>query len=435
MSFHESYLQKRRTPHDAVALIEDYTKVHFSGEPVTLLEELREQKGRFRGLFLYTMLGLKSQEAHRSLLTMELEGHISYGVCFFGKGEADAVKNGRTIEYITSHFSQFEDIVERQLKPGYLLANVAPMDDEGYFSLGYAPNGRAAADAGARVILQVNRLMPAVCSDYYKVHIDEVDALCESDTPIAEFPDPEPTETDRIVAGHIAGRIQNGATIQLGYGSLPSAIGLCLMDFKDLGVHTEVFTNTMTMLMKHGAVNNSKKKLYPGLSVTGFCQGTKETYDFLDNNKNVLNKKLSWVNDPEVIAMNNDMVSINSCMSVDLRGQVCSESLGFNTSGGSGGQLDFVRGARKAPGGKSYIAMHSVARMKNGDRISKITLSLSPGSVVTVPRNDVHFIVTEYGVAEMADCSTRAKALNLISIAHPDFRDQLHFEAKKNNII
>ena len=435
MSFKGQYLEKKRASHDAVALIADNKKVHISGEPVTLLAALKDQKDRFHSLFLYTMLGLRDPEAHKNLLTTDLEGHIDFGICFFGKGEADAVKNGRTVEYITSHFSQFEDIVEHHIKPEYLLANVAPMDENGYFSLGYAPNGRAAIDAGAKVILQVNGCMPAVNSDYYKVHIDDVEAFCESETPIAEFPDPEPSETDRIIAGHIVERIQNGSTIQLGYGSLPSAIGLYLRDIKDLGVHTEVFTDAMTMLMKHGAVNNSKKKLYPGVSVTGLCQGTRETYDFVNNNKDILNKKLSWVNDTEVIALNNDMISINSCMSVDLRGQVCSESLGFNTSGGSGGQLDFVKGVRKAPGGKSFIAMHSVVEKKGGDRISKITLTLSPGSVVTVPRNDVQYIVTEYGVAEMANRSAREKALGLISIAHPEFRDGLLFEAKKHGIV
>lgn len=435
MSFDSLYESKKRSPHDAVALIEDNKKVHINGEPVTLLSALKEQKDRFHGLYLYTMLGLKDPESHRNLLEANLEGHFRYGVSFFGKGEADSVKNGRTVEHIVSNFSQFEDIVERRIKPDYLFANAAPMDNDGYFSLGYAPNGRAAADAGAKVILQVNRYMPAVNSDYYRVSINEVEALCESDTPIAEFPDPEPSETDRIVAGHIVERIRNGATIQLGYGSLPGAIGIFLKDFKDLGVHTEVFTNTMTMLMKNGAVNNSRKKLYPGVSVTGLCQGTRETYDFVDNNKSILNKKLSWVNDPEVIAQNNDMISINSCMSVDLRGQVCSECLGFNTSGGSGGQLDFVRGARKAPGGKSFIAMHSVVEKKDGERLSKVALTLPPGSVVTTPRNEVQFIATEYGVAEMADRTAREKALALISIAHPDFRDRLLFEAKKYSYI
>ena len=435
MSYNDLYLSKKCSVHDAVALIQDNKKVHVNGEPIALLKALKDQKDRFHNLFAYTMLGFKHQEAQDSLLSPELEGHIRYGVCFMGKGEADAIKGGMPIEYLVSHFSQFENLVENHIKPEYLLANVSPMDEDGFFSLGYAPNGRAAIDAGAKTILQVNRHMPSINSDYYKVHINEVDALCESDHPIAEFPDPEPSETDMTIAGHIVERIRDGATIQLGYGGLPSAIGLFLKDFKDLGIHTEVFTNSMTMLMKHGAVNNSKKKLYPGVSVTGFCQGTQETYDFLNNNKDILNKKLSWVNDPEVIAQNNDMVSINSCLSIDLRGQVCSESLGFGASGGSGGQLDFVRGARKAQGGMSIIAMHSVVEKKSGDRISKIALALPPGSVVTAPRNDVQYIATEYGIVDMAYRSAREKALGLISIAHPDFRDQLLFEAKKHSII
>ena len=436
MSHKNQYDEKKCTPHDAVAMIEDIgKKVHVCGEPMALLRALGEQKDRFQNLYVYTMLSIISQEAGSILTAPDTEGHLYCGSCYFGKSDAKALKEGRRVEHLISHFSQFEGIVENQIKPEYLLANVPPMDEDGYFSLGYAPNGRVAIDAGAKVILQVNECVPDINTDYYKVHISEVTALCELNGPVVEFLDPEPSEIDKIIADHIIDRIPNGATIQLGIGGLPIAIGRFLKDHKDLGIHTEVFTNTMTMLMKCGVVNNSRKALYPGVSITGFFQGSKDTYDFVSKNKDIMCKKLSWVNDPTVIAQNNDMISINSCLAVDLRGQVCSESLGLNISGGSGGQLDFVRGVRNAQGGKSFIAMHSVVNKKDGSRISKISLALPPGSVVTTPRNDVQNIATEYGVAEMANRTVRERALALISIAHPDFRDQLTAEAKKNRFI
>lgn len=436
MNNKDMYNEKKRTPYEAVALIEDNDmKVHVCGEPTALFEAIREQTNRFKNLYLYTMLGIISQESHRILFSPDTEGHINAGHCYLSRDDAKLLRSGYRVDQIVSHFSQFEGVVENHIKPDYLIANVSPMDEEGYFSLGYAPNGRIAIDVGARVILQVNEYMPEINTDYYKVHISEVSALCEHSHPILNFRDFIPTENDKAIADHIVDRIPNGATIQLGIGGLPIAIGTFLKDHKDLGVHTEVFTNTLTMLMKSGVVNNSQKKLYPGVSVTGFFQGSRETYDFAHKNKDIICKKLSWVNDPEVIAQNNDMISINSCLAVDLRGQVCSESLALGTSGGSGGQLDFVRGARKSQGGKSFIAMQSVVGKADGTRISKISLTLPPGSIVSTPRNDVQNIVTEYGVAELANKTVRERALALISIAHPDFREQLMFEAKKNNFI
>ena len=434
MDHKSTYLSKKRTPQDAVALVKDNSSVFLNCEPMALMTALKDQKDRFSRLYSHTMLSLRSTEAQEVMLSPEVDRRFFNVVCYYGKAEGETAKRGSPVEQVICSFSQYESYIER-IKPEYLLANVSPMDGEGYFSLGYAPNGRVAIDAGAKVILQVNNHMPFITSDYYKVHISEVAALCESDHPVMEFFDAKPSKIDEEVASHIIERIPDGATIQLGIGGLPSAIGVFLKDHKDLGIHTEMFSDTMTRLMKQGVVNNSKKKLYPGVSVSSFFQGSKETNDFIHNNKDVLNKKLAWANDSEIIAQNNDMISINSCLAVDLRGQVCSESLGFNTSGGAGGQLDFARGARKSSGGKSFIAMHSVAEKKNGDRISKISLALPLGSIVTTPRTDVQYIVTEYGVAEMENRTVSERALNLIAIAHPDYREQLRFEAKQNGYI
>ena len=435
MGFHEMYAEKKRSPQDAISLIEDNRRVLTAGEPTMLFTALKEQRERFSNLYVCTMLGLMNRDSIDCLLDVEAEGHIQYGIGFVTGWELDAVRKGRTIDHLVAHFGQFEDLFEHYIKPDYVLINVAPMDEEGYFPMGYHPNTRSSVDAGAKAIIQVNECMPAVYSDYYKIHISEVTALCEGNIPIFEFGNPPPSEYDKLIAGHITERIPDGATIQLGIGGVPSAVSMYLKDHKDLGIHSELFSNTMTMLMKTGVVNNSKKTLYPGVAVAGILQGNQETYDFVSKNKDVMMKKLAWVNDPNTIAQNKDMISINACMSVDLRGQVCSESLGYNITGGSGGQLDFVRGARKAPGGKSFIVMRSVNEREGRDRISKIALSLAPGSTVTCPRNDVQYIVTEYGVAELENRSARDKALNLIAVAHPDFREQLLFDAKKHGYV
>ena len=431
MGYKELYAEKKRSPQDAVAMIEDNKKVQMCGEPVALLKALNEQKDRFSDLYLYSMLGVMRREAIEMMYDPGFAGHISLGIGFFSRWELGAREQGLSVDHMINHFSQFEDMSQYTIKPDYLLVNVAPMDEDGYFSIGTYPNGRSAVDAGAKVIIQVNEYMPSIYTDYHKIHIDEVDVLCEFDDPIHEFRSFPPRELDQQIAAHIIERIPNGATIQLGIGGVPGAIAMSLKDHKDLGIHTENFANTMTMLMKSGVVNNSKKTFCPGVAVTGIVQGDRETYDFVSQNKDVVIQKLAWVNDPNNIAQNKDMVSINSCMSVDLRGQVCSESLGMNVTGGSGGQLDFVRGARRAPGGQSFLVLPSTVEKKSGEILSRIALALDQGSVVTCPRNDVQYIVTEYGVAELADRNIREKALNLIAIAHPDFREQLLFDAKK----
>ena len=212
-------------------------------------------------------------------------------------------------------------------------------------------------------------------------------------------------------------------------------VGKNLKHLKDLGIHTEMFCDTMVELIKCGAVNNSKKKVLPGKTVFGLCQGKKITYDFLDHNTEVEMRSTSWVNNPYIIGRNDNVVSINSALAVDLTGQVCAESIGLRQYSGAGGHCDFVRGARASNGGQSFIAFYSTYNKKDGTVGSKIDLTLPLGSVVTTRRNDVHCIVTEYGVADLRYKSIEERAKALISIAHPDFRDELTFGAKKAGLI
>lgn len=279
-------------------------------------------------------------------------------------------------------------------------------------------------------------MIPMTPTDYYRIHVDEVDALCYADAPIPEqYPYIPPTEDEKMIASHIVDRIPDGATIQIGVGTVPAAVCNCLTGKKHLGVHSEVITESITELMRLGVVDNSRKSLYPGLSIAGFAGGTRRTLDYIHKNDKILLRSLAWVNNPAVIAQNNNMISVNSCLGVDLTGQVCAESIGQGRSGGTGGQVDFVRGSQMAKGGMSFIAMHAVAKKKDGTLVSKITLDLPFGSIVTTLRNDVQYIVTEYGIADLKYKSEAQRAEALIAIAHPDFRDELAFQARKANLI
>jgi 4-hydroxybutyrate CoA-transferase len=311
------------------------------------------------------------------------------------------------------------------------------MDDEGYINLGSSHGcTRAAVDAGAKALVQIDSNTLSVNTDYYRIHISEVEAICEVDNPINEgFPARPLDDRDKLIATHIAERIANGSTIQLGAGGVSNAMGNYLTEHKDLGVHAETLMESLFPLMENGVINNKYKPLLRGITVAGFIGGNSRVQNYLHNNPSVLFKKLAWVNHPDVISQIPNMVSINACLAADLRGQVCSESLGMGNTGGLGGQLDFVEGARRAPSGQSFLAMHSSVVTRNGDNVSKITMGLPAGSVATSPANDVMNIVTEYGVAEIWCKSAKDRARSMIRIAHPDFRDELTFNAKKYGLI
>ena len=246
------------------------------------------------------------------------------------------------------------------------------------------------------------------------------------------LPAPKLDEVSLTIGGYIAERIPDGACIQLGIGAIPDATGMALKAKHDLGIHTEMFTDSMVELIECGAVNNSKKQIHVGQSVTTFAFGSKRMYDFIDDNPGIAILPVDYVNDPAVICRNDNMISINAALEVDLWGQVCAESVGTKHMSGTGGQVDYVRGACQSKGGKSFIAFSSTAK---GGTISKVKPILTPGAVVTTSKNDVDYIVTEYGVAHLRGESLASRARQLIAIAHPDFRDELRFEAKKRGIL
>ena len=306
------------------------------------------------------------------------------------------------------------------------------MDKHGYFSLGavnsYAP---AMIDKAKHLFVEVNENTPrAVCGA--QLHISQISGLVENTVELPPLPPPKLDEVSITIGNLIAEQISDGACIQLGIGAIPDAVGMALKNKHDLGIHTEMFTSSMVDLIECGAVNNSKKQIHRGISVTTFAFGAKKIYDYIDDNPAIAIMPVDYVNDPEVICRNDNVVSINAALEVDLFGQVCAESIGTRLMSGSGGQVDYVRGACQSRGGKSFIAFTSTAK---GGTISKIKPMLTEGAVVTTSKNDVDYIVTEYGIAHLRGETMSSRVKQLISIAHPAFRDELRFDAKKRGIL
>ena len=280
------------------------------------------------------------------------------------------------------------------------------------------------------IVLQINRFAPYVTGERTKIHISQAKHVVWADEEKETVPG-GPMETEAM-AKFLLDQIPDGACIQLGIGGGSNAVGDSLTSKNDLGCHTEVMSDSIMALMKAGVINNSRPKFIPGKTVVGFAFGSKDLYEYLDHNEDLYFAPFPVINNPVNIAKNDNMISINAAVEVDLFGQVCAESVGTKHMSGSGGQIDYVRGACQSRGGKSFIAFTSTAK---GGTISKIKSILTPGAVVTTSKNDVDYIVTEYGVAHLRGRSLGERARQLIAIAHPDFRDELTFEAKKRGIM
>lgn len=365
----------------------------------------------------------------------QFNGHLNVTSCFFGPIERAFVAAGSKFPYQPIHLSQ--TTYDRMYDHGgnvLLVAGTEP-DENGMISLGPSPMDAALLDRYETIIVQVNRRMPYVYGVDCMYPAERVTWLVEAEEELPVLPSAAPSEAEVKIAGHIVERVPDGATIQLGIGGVASAIGGFLKEKRDLGIHTEMFVNALVELIKCGAVNNSRKTLCPGKTVLGFSLGPQEMYDFMDRNPDIEARPFAWVNDPRVISQNDNMVSINGAMQVDLMGQVCAESIGPRQFSGTGGQADFVRGAGWSKGGMSFLALPSTLTTKSGEVKSKISAVLPLGSVVTTPRADVQFIVTEFGVADLRNEPLDIRAKKLIAIAHPDFRDQLAYDARRAGMI
>ena len=324
--------------------------------------------------------------------------------------------------------------------PRFYIGSCSAVDEHGYISLSTSNTyEKEMIDTVDIVILETNPKFPRTFGDV-QLHIDEIDYLIEANYEVPVIASAEPNEKDAIIGQLIADLIQDGDCIQLGIGGIPNAVARALYGKKDLGVHTEMLTSEMAKLAKAGVITGAKKQINRGKMVTTFIMGDKELYEFAHNNPSVEVIAGSWVNNPHVIKENDNQVSINTAIEVDLTGQVASESIGHIQYSGTGGQADTARGACYSKGGRSIIALYSTANVRNhetGERElkSKIVSQLTPGAIVSLQRQDTDYVVTEYGVASVRGCSVKERVERLIAIAHPDFREQLLNEAKGYGIV
>lgn len=431
--FQEMYQAKRKSPEEVAMYVKSGDVCACPTgleEPTAICEAVaaRAMRGELTGVVHHATLSVKGGP----FMKPELKGKYEYVSWFTGAPGRKGIQEG-IHTYIPCNYSTIPGYwrdVQPRLNVFY--AEVSPMDKHGYFSCPMAGAEVVAMREKADIILlDVNDQMPRVMGDCL-IHISQVTALCESSRPLLVLNNPPLSDDDKKIGQKIADEVCDGATLQLGIGGIPNAVGVLLKDKKDLGLHTEMFTDSMVDLLECGAVTNMKKPIHVGKTVATLAWGSKKMYDFMDDNPAFEMYPVSYINNPAVIAQHDNFVSVNSCIEVDLFGQVCSESIGTKHYSGSGGQLDFVRGANMSKGGKGFIAMLSTTK---GGTISKIKPILTPGSIVTTPRNEVDFLVTENGIVRLKGQTASQRAKMIISLAAPQFREELEFEAKKMNLI
>ncbi len=360
-----------------------------------------------------------------------LSGHLRANALFVGANVRDAVHEGRA-DATPMFLSEIPQLLRVEKPVDVALVQVSPPDARGLVTLGVSVDiVRAAVDGARAVIAQVNPRMPRTFGagilpfSLFTDHIDADEALEEWCPPIL-------TPVDMAIGRNVASLVRDGDTLQLGIGTVPNAVLAELGNHRDLGVHTEMFSDGVVELVERGVITGARKSYHRGRIVTSFVIGTKRVYDFVDNNPLVEFHESDWTNSPSVIARHDAMVSINSAISVDLTGQVCADSIGGRIYSGVGGQVDFVRGARASRGGRSILALPSTAK---GGSCSRIVAELAPGSSVTTSRNDVHVIATEHGIVNLHGLSLRERAARLIGLAAPAFRDDLAREARAKGLL
>ncbi len=366
-----------------------------------------------------------------------MEGHFRHNALFIGHNVRKAVNEGiadATLIYLHEVASLF---LKKIIPVDVALVHVSPPDEHGFCSFGVGVDmTKPACEVAKTIIAQVNPQMPRVLGDCF-IHINKIHHIVEVDEAIKEMPqvgDVEDKETEvfRLIGSHIADLIEDESTLQMGIGSIPDATLGFLENKRDLGIHTEMFSDGVIKLIEMGVINNEKKTLHKGKIIASFVLGTKLVFSYIDNNPVIEFHPNHYVNDPFIVAQNKKMVAINSALQIDLTGQVCADSIGPRLYSGFGGQVDFIRGSARSEGGKPIIALPSTAK---DDTISRIVPSLLPGAGVTTNRADVHYVVTEFGVASLFGKTVRQRVNELIHIAHPKFRDELRSYAKSVNYI
>lgn len=427
------YQQKLISIPEAVGMVQSGQTIGIgiaASEPPGLLTELGRHKDRLANVTTWVCLPMRDYEYATN---PEMNGHFFVENWFYGVPDRKAHSQGR-MSYIPNnlHRASSDKLIASKGHLNIFWGTATPPDSRGFLSLSLGlVIEKQLLEAADLVILEINRNLPYTLGDTH-VHISDVDYVVENHVPVFEAPNAPPSEAEQAIGGFIAGLIEDGSTIQLGIGGIPNAITPFLMGRRDLGIHTELFTDGMVDLYEAGVVTNKKKTLWKDKMVGAFALGTQKLYDFIHLNPGVEFQQGRVTNNPAVIGQNYKMISVNTALQVDIFGQVCSQSIGYRHFSGTGGQLDTHRGAQLSPGGRGVIALRSTA--KDG-QISTIVPTLAEGAEVTVPSHELDTVVTEFGVAEMRGRCVRDRMEALINIAHPNFRGWLRDEAQRLGIV
>ena len=431
MDYKQEYHSKLISIENALEMVESDTDICVSlaaAEPMDFMNRLHEVSGRVQNVNVLTCLNMGD---YKFMSDPAMKGHFTNAAWFYTPVLRKNHPFG-TVSYIPNHTHRAAADRLKCRKPHIFVGSSAPIDKHGYLNISLsATYEKEFIENADIVILEVNENYPRTNGDTF-IHISDVDFVYESNRPVPIFPYAPISDKDKIIGQYIADMVEDGSTIQLGIGGIPNAVGIALKDKKELGVHTELLTEAMIDLYEAGVITNSRKSINKGKFVTTMALGTERLYKFIDQNPGVEVRRGSYINDPKIIAQNYKMTSINTTLEIDLTGQCASESLGHTQFSGTGGQSDTARGAQESEGGKSIIALYSTYfNKKTNQTESKIVPFLAPGAGVSLQRNDVDNVVTEYGVAELRGRTLKERVNNLISVAHPDFRESLRKEADK----
>lgn len=425
-NWREIYNARRMTVQEAATHLKSGDRVvvaHGPGAPIPVLEAFAANKAAYQDVTFYHMV----THGGAPYVGEELEGHLHLNACFISASYRGEMEKG-IVDFYPLHFSEFPAWLEHEMDSNVVVTVTTPPDEHGYVCCGLNCDYTIPAARRARTIIaEVNPNCPRTFGDTF-IHVSDIECFVETERPLCESLPRETTEVEKRIGGYCAELIPDGATLQLGVGGIPDAVLPFLLEKHDLGIHSEVIGDGVQVLMEAGVITGKKKTLDTGLVVTGGVFGSAKFHRFVNEHPAFSLRPVNYTNDPRIIAQQKNMVSINACVQVDITGQVNSEFMNGIQFSGMGGQVDFVRGAKMAEGGKSIIACSSTA--KKGT-ISKIVPFLDPGAPVTTARTDVDYVVTEYGIAHLGGRSLKERAKALLQIAHPDFRDALAEEAER----
>ncbi|MDI9334231.1 MAG: acetyl-CoA hydrolase/transferase C-terminal domain-containing protein [Cytophagales bacterium] len=431
MSHQTEYQQKKMSAADAAQLVQSNDTIVVAtatGEPPSLLAALSDRRRELNGVRISQILALQKY----GYFDAETTQHVRHAAYFLGGASRAGAQAGWN-DFVPCNFSDIPEMIRRQQTPAEVVFSMAaPMDANGYFTLGLAPDYCMAAASVARaVVLEVNPHVPASFGNC-KIHISQVAGLTESDAPLTEVGLPKIGPVQEAIGKYVADLIPDGATLQIGYGGIPDAVVQQLTHKQGLGIHTEMIGDGILTLVESGAVTNKRKNYNTGKMLATFALGSRKLYQFMHQNPMLEMHPADTTNDPYLAGKNDHLHAINATLQIDLLGQCGSESLGYSPYSGTGGQSDFVRAANLSNGGKAFIVLPSTAK---SDTISRIVPVLSPGTFVTTSKNDVNYVVTEFGVAQLRGKSAKQRAEALIGIAHPNFRAELRSEAVRMKLL